>query len=69
MVTKTFQVPNISCDHCIMTIQREVGSLPGVKSVKGDVATKAVTIEWDKPANWEGIKTLLIEINYSPAEA
>lgn len=69
MATKTFQVPNISCEHCIMTIQREVGSLPGVKSVEGDVTTKAVTVEWDEPANWESIKALLTEINYPPAGA
>jgi len=68
MATKTFQVPNINCHHCVMTIQRELGELQGVKSVKGDVQTKEVTVEWEAPATWDSIKSLLAEINYSPVE-
>ena len=67
MATKTFKVPNISCGHCVMTIQREVGELRGVTSVKADQASKRVTVEWQEPpANWEEIRTLLQEINYPP---
>jgi len=68
MATRTFQVPNISCHHCVMTIQRELGELQGVKSVKGDVQTKEVTVEWEAPATWDSVKSLLAEINYPPAE-
>ncbi len=67
MATKTFRVPNISCGHCVMTIQREVGELEGVTAVRGDVATKTVTVEWNEPpASWERIRALLEEINYPP---
>lgn len=69
MPSKTFEVPNISCKHCTMTIQREVGELPGVQRVQADVDTRQVTVEWDTPATWEQIKALLVEINYPPAEA
>jgi len=68
MDSKTFKVPNISCGHCVMTIEREVGELNGVKSVKAEQDSKMVTVEWDAPANWDGISALLEEINYS-AEA
>jgi copper chaperone len=68
MTSKTFNVPNITCNHCVMTIKRELGELEGVASVTGDVETKTVTVEWDSPATWEGIKSLLTEINYPPAE-
>jgi copper chaperone len=68
MASKTFQVPNISCHHCVMTIQRELGELEGVVSATGDVDTKTVTVEWESPATWEGIKSLLDEINYPAAE-
>ncbi|MFQ6101243.1 MAG: heavy-metal-associated domain-containing protein [Anaerolineae bacterium] len=67
MVSKTFQVPNISCNHCVTTIKCELGELDGVASVAGDAETKTVTVEWDAPATWEGIKELLTEINYPPA--
>lgn len=65
MESKTFRVPNISCGHCVMTIKREVGVLPGVQSVEGDPASKMVTVQWQAPATWEQIKDLLAEINYA----
>jgi copper chaperone len=69
MASKTFKVPNISCGHCVMTIQREVGELNGVTSVKADEASKMVTVEWNEPpAKWDSIRDLLEEINY-PAES
>ena len=68
MASKTFQVPNISCHHCVMTIQRELGEVEGVVSATGDVETKTVTVEWESPATWDGIKSLLDEINYPAAE-
>jgi copper chaperone len=67
MTSKTFKVPNISCGHCVRTIEREVGELKGVTSVKADQATKMVTVEWQEPAtSWEAIRSLLAEINYPP---
>ena len=67
MQTKTFKVPNISCGHCIHTIQNEVSDLEGVKSVVAAEDTKLVTVEWDEPPlTWEDIKELLAEINYPP---
>jgi len=67
MNTKSVQVPNISCHHCVMTIQRELGELEGVAGVSGDADTKTVTVEWEQPATWEDIEALLTEINYPPA--
>lgn len=68
MVSNTFTVPNISCGHCTHTINMELSDLPGVQSVRADVASKQVTVEWEDPASWEGIKALLAEINYPAAD-
>jgi copper chaperone CopZ len=68
MQAKTFKVPNISCGHCVHTIQSEVGELEGVKRVVAVENTKMVTVEWEDPQSWDNIKALLAEINY-PAEA
>jgi len=68
MTTKTFTVPNISCGHCTHTVETEVGELAGVMRVKAEQDTKQVTVEWAEPASWESIKSLLVEINYPPAE-
>jgi copper ion binding protein len=67
MTTVTYSVPNISCGHCVHTIQTEVSDLAGIKSVKADAETKKVAIEFDSPANEEAIKSLLKEINYPVA--
>ena len=68
MQTKTITVPNISCGHCVKTIESEVSELGGIVSVKADEATKKVTVRWDEPQKWERIAALLDEIGY-PAEA
>ena len=67
MESKTFQVPNISCHHCVMTIERELAALDGVKRVEADVDSKKVEVEWEAPATWDQIAATLTEINYAPA--
>jgi len=68
MTTVTYFIPNISCEHCVHTIQMEVGELSGVRSVKADVETKTATIEFSSPVTEEQIKSLLAEINYPVQE-
>ena len=67
MASKTVRIPNISCGHCVMTIEREVGELEGVSSVKAEQESQMVTVEWNEPpTNWGNIQALLEEINYPP---
>ncbi len=66
MQTKKFEVPNISCGHCVMTIKNELGDLAGVNKVEADKDTRMVTVEWQEPTTWTQIKNLLVEINYAP---
>ena len=56
MQSKTFTVPNISCGHCVHTVEMEVGDIPGVKSVKAEQDSKQVVVEWGEPATWEQIE-------------
>jgi len=67
MTTVTYKIPNISCGHCVHTIQSEVSDLAGVKSVVADMLNKQATISFDAPASEEKIKNLLAEINYPVA--
>ena len=64
MTTVTYSIPNISCGHCVHTIQSEVGDLAGVKSVVASADAKQATITFDTPATEDQIKALLAEINY-----
>ena len=68
MESKTFTVPNISCGHCVHTVQMEVGDLAGVSRVMANQDSKQVVVEWGQPATWDQIKNLLAEINYPVAE-
>lgn len=67
MQSKTVTVPNISCGHCTHTVEMELGDIAGVESVKADLDSKQVTVEWGDPATWEQIEAMLVEINYPPA--
>lgn len=59
-----FEVPNISCGHCVHTIEMELGEMEGVKKVSADQETRQVVVEFDTPATEEALKGLLAEINY-----
>jgi copper chaperone len=67
MTTVKYSVPNISCGHCVHTIQMEVADLEGVQSVKADQESQVVEITFDNPATEDVIKALLAEINYPVA--
>jgi copper chaperone len=47
MTEVTLTAPDISCAHCVATIEREVGVLPGVAHVEANVDTKKVDISYD----------------------
>jgi copper chaperone CopZ len=68
MPTVTYKIPNISCHHCVNTIQSELSEVEGVKNVVAEVESKTATIEFEAPATEEILKNVLAEINY-PAEA
>lgn len=67
MMTKTVTVPGISCGHCVATIEREIGELEGVGSVKAEQVERRVTISWDpETTDWVAIEGTMREINYPP---
>jgi copper chaperone len=68
MSSKTYSVPNISCRHCVATIERELGAVTGVESVKGDLATKQVTVEYGAESVLPRVEEVLQEIGYPPAK-
>jgi len=43
----TLQVPEISCNHCVMTVEEAVGELSGVGSVTANESTKQVQVTYD----------------------
>jgi copper ion binding protein len=47
MTQVTLEAPDISCDHCITSIEKAVTKLPGVRFVSGDPDGKQVVVEFD----------------------
>jgi copper chaperone CopZ len=64
MTTVTYSIPNISCGHCVHTIQTELKEVAGVVSVLADKDKKTATITFDTPATEQVLKSLLAEISY-----
>jgi copper ion binding protein len=64
MTTVTYSIPNISCNHCVHTIQSEVSEMAGVKSVQANLEKQQAVITFEPPATEAAIKQLLAEINY-----
>lgn len=68
MTNLTLNVPNISCGHCVHTIQSELSELEGVEKVVASADSKQVSVTFDTPADVTKIKALLAEINYPAVE-
>lgn len=68
MPTITLRVPNISCHHCVMTIQRELRPLEGIERVEGSVEAKTVTLTYRDEEALARAKEVLAEIGYPVAE-
>ena len=65
METATLEAPDISCDHCIMTIEKAITKLEGVRFVSGDPGSKLVTVEYDPArADLAAIEQALEEEGY-----
>jgi copper chaperone len=43
----TLTAPDISCAHCVMTIERTLGELPGISRVAVDPGDKLVQVSFD----------------------
>lgn len=62
MSTTIYTVPGISCGHCKMAIEGEVGRLANVDSVNVDVETKLVAVTGG--ATEEAVRAAIDEAGY-----
>ena len=61
--------PDISCGHCVATINRAVGGRDGVSRVEADEATKQVRVEYDpERVSLAEIQTAMAEEGYPVEE-
>jgi copper chaperone len=65
-----FNVPSISCGHCVRTIRVALGEVGGVQQVKVDIDTKQVAVVYDATVVSEALmKDVLAEAEYPAVDA
>jgi len=62
-------VPDVSCEHCVKTVNGALGALPGVESVSTDLPTKSVHLRYDPgQLSMEQIEATLDDAGYTVAK-
>ncbi len=65
----TLTAPDISCAHCVKTIEEEVGALAGVSDVEANEATRQVKVHFDPSrVSLAQIEAALAEAGYPVAK-
>jgi len=64
---KTFSIPTITCNHCLMSIKRELKFVDGVDYVDGNVGDKTVLVAYTSDAALDQARSALAEAGYAPA--
>jgi copper chaperone len=62
-------VPDISCAHCVKTINTALGALQGVQAVETDIPTKTVHLSFDpSQVSLETVEATLDDAGYTVAK-
>lgn len=64
MTMYDFEVSDMTCSHCVASVERAVRSVDGAAAVKIDLASLAVRIESAKPA--ASFTEAIQEAGYTP---
>ncbi len=63
---KTFTIPTISCNHCLMSIKRELKFVDGVDYIDGNVEARTVLVSYTSDAALDQARAALAEAGYAP---
>ena len=62
-------VPDVSCEHCVKTINSALGTLTGVEAVSTDIPTKSVHLRYNQDQlSMEKIETTLDDAGYTVSQ-
>lgn len=65
MTSKEYKVPEMSCMHCVKTIQSAAQKISGIQRVQVSLEDKTLKIEFDSSFNEEKLRETLQEEGYS----
>ncbi len=69
MITSTFTVRGMTCDHCVSSVRSEVEALPGVAEVRLDLATGRLDVTGSQALAKSEIEAAVAEAGYELDEA
>lgn len=64
MSTTTYQVHGMTCGHCVQSVSKEIGALPGVQKVDVDLAKGAVTVSSERELDRSAVRAAVDEAGY-----
>jgi len=64
MTTQQFLVPEISCQHCVNAITKEVSALTDVQNVQISIDAKTVTVDHGEQVNTDAIVAAIQEAGF-----
>jgi copper chaperone len=62
------KIQGMTCQHCVMAVTKALGSLPGVKDLKVDLAKGEATFENPRKISREEIRQAVEDAGYSVSE-
>lgn len=69
MVETTLSVPDVSCEHCVKTINGALGAVAGVEQVSTDIPSKTVHLQYDATqVSMDKIEEILDDAGYTVAK-
>jgi copper chaperone len=67
MVTQTFDVIGMTCEHCVGAVRGEIEQLPGVRAVDVDLTAGRVAITSDDAVDDDAVRKAVDEAGYEVA--
>jgi len=67
MVERTYNVPDVSCEHCVNAIKGELGKIDGVSNVDVNLDTKLVTVQSSDSVSDADLRAGIEEAGYDIA--
>ncbi|MBG9986407.1 copper-translocating P-type ATPase [Facklamia sp. DSM 111018] len=63
-VQQRYTLEGITCSSCAQTIQKNIQTLPNIKSAQVNLATETMLVEWENQANTQAIIDTVEKIGY-----
>ncbi len=67
MSTTTYTVTGMTCEHCVASVTEEVQEIAGVRDVRVDLSSGALTVHSDQPVPAEAVAAAVREAGYALA--